>query len=461
MKLSKMSMKNVRIKNLNEQFPAQDILVQSGQLVQYGSGIYAYNNIPLGVKQNLERIIRNTLDENGCIEVSLPTLQPTSLWEESGRLDKYVEEGTMLTIKKGAGNFCLAPTAEEAMVDFVRDKVKSYKNLPATFYQIGEKYRNELRARGYLLRGKTFPMMDAYSFNKDEEDLVDSYNTLRNAYLELFEKLGLDVVPVAADNGTIGGKKSEEFMMISDIGEDNVLFDEETGVAFNSEILQREDYKEYLETEYGITDISRLVPKKTIELGHIFQLGTKYSESMKNATYIDKDAIEKPYHMGCYGIGVSRTLATIYEKSLIRDEKDNPIGIALPTNIAPYLIQIIPKIENPVKKAEAIALYETLNNHGVQTILDDREDGSMGVKIRDTKVLGTPYMAILGDKTRKGEVELEETKTGKKVIVKQLELAEALIKFNKERIGNPDSSLGNFIDFNEKEIKDSNSLEIE
>lgn len=452
MELSKMIIKNIRIKNLNEQFPAQDLLIQSGQLVQYGSGIYAYNNIPLQVKQNLEKIIKDTLNNNGCIEVSLPTLQPSEIWKESGRWDKYISEGTMLTVTKDSSDYCLAPTAEEAIVDFVRNNLKSYKNLPATFYQIGEKYRNELRTRGFLLRGKTFPMMDAYSFNKDEQDLINSYNNLRNAYLEIFEKLGIDVIPVAADNGTIGGKKSEEFMMISDIGEDTILYDKESKRAFNSEILQREDYKEYLENEYGIKDTSKLLPKKAIELGHIFQLGTKYSETMENATYIDRDSKQKPYYMGCYGIGVSRTLATIYEKSLIRDENNKPVGISLPENIAPYLLQIIPRVENEAKKAEAIALYQTLKNHQVQTILDDREDGSMGAKIKDTKVLGTPYMAILGDKTKKGELELEETRTGKKVILKQAELAEALIMLEKIRIGNPNVSLNDLVDFNKKEF---------
>ena len=452
MKIKQMGLGTTRLQNINEQFPAQDILIQSGQLLQFGTGIYAYNNIPLEVKQNIENIIKEELNKNGCMEISLPTLQPTSLWKESGRLEKYTSDGTMMTVNND--EFCLAPTAEEAVVAFARNKMKSYKDLPVILYQIGEKYRNEIRTRGYLLRGKSFPMMDAYSFAKDEKGLVEAYNTMRESYLALFKRLGLEVVPVAADNGAIGGKKSEEFMMLSDIGEDTILFDDSTGQAFNKEILDRDDYVSYLEKEYGITDLSALQTKKAIELGHIFQLGTKYSESMKDATFIDKSSNERPYYMGCYGIGVSRALATIYEKSIVKDRNGKPTGIALPTNIAPYVLQIISKGDDVIKTSEAQALYEVLSSHNVKTILDDRTDKKMGIKIKDAKVLGTPYLGLLGEKSRKGEIEIENSKTGAKAAILQRELAKKLIEFEKERIGNPDISLEDYIEFSEKERKD-------
>lgn len=448
MKISQMGLGTTRLKNINEQFPTQDILVQSGQLLQFGTGIYAYNNIPLAVKQNLESLIRDELNKSGCIEISLPTLQPTSLWAESGRLERYTSDGTMMTV---GDEFCLAPTAEEAVVAFARNKMKSHKDLPAILYQIGEKYRNEFRTRGYLLRGKSFQMMDAYSFTKDEEGLIESYNVMRNAYLSVFKKLGLEVVPVAADNGAIGGKKSEEFMMFSEAGEDTILYDEKTGQAFNKEILDREDYEEYLKTEYGITDLSTLKPRKAIELGHIFQLGTKYSESMKNATFMSEKSTEEPYYMGCYGIGVSRTLATIYEKSIIKDKNGKPQGIALPTNIAPYILQIIAKGDSAIKTTEAQALYEILSKHNVKTILDDRGEATIGAKIKDAKVLGTPYIGLLGDRTKQGEIEIENSRTGAKAIIQQSQLAEKLIAFEKERIGNPDISLEDFIEFKQRE----------
>lgn len=416
MKLSQAGMGTVKLNNLDEMYPVQDILLQTGQLVQYGTGIFAYNNIPLLVKRNVEKIVTEKLNKYGCIEVLLPTLQPEKMWKDSGRFDHYVEEGVMLTVESDKGNFCLAPTAEEAMVEFAREKLKSYKNLPVTFYQIGEKYRNEIRTRGYLLRGKTFPMMDAYSFNVSEEDLVNTYQNIRKAYLEIFKKIGLDLIPVAADNGSIGGKKSEEFMLLSPIGEDTILYDPETKIALNTEILEREDYETYLKEEYGITDISRLEKRKAIELGHIFQLGTKYSETM-NGTYTAKDGKQALYYMGCYGIGISRTVATIYEEAVLKDENGKVQGFVLPESVAPYILQIIPKIDNEEKVKEANELYTKLSERGVGAILDDRNISSIGVKIKDCKVLGTPYMAVLGDKLETGKVELENVKTGEKEII--------------------------------------------
>ena len=416
MKLSQSGMGTMRIHNLDEMYPVQDMLLQSGQLLQYGTGIYAYGNIPMLVKRNVERMIEKCLNEAGCIEVQLPTLQPDNIWKSSQRWDKYVEDGTMLVVESDKGTFCLAPTAEEAVVEYAREKLKSYKHMTATFYQIGEKYRNEIRTRGYLLRGKSFLMMDAYSFDTDVAGLEKSYKQLRDAYLAIAREIGLPMVPVVADNGAMGGKKSEEFMLLSPIGEDTILYDETTGVALNTEVLEREDYQEYLEKEYGITDISHLQEKKAIELGHIFQLGTRYSETM-NAKFIDQDGKEKPYCMGCYGIGVSRAVAAIYEAAALKDENGKVTGIALPTSVAPYLLQIVPKMENEAKKEEAIKLYQALQQAGVGVILDDRENLSIGVKIKDCKVLGTPYMAVLGDKVEAGMVELEDVRSGEKEVI--------------------------------------------
>lgn len=427
MKLSQTGMGTIKLNNLDEMYPVQDILLQTGQLVQYGTGIYAYNNIPLLVKRNVEKIITEKLNKYGCIEVSLPTLQPEKLWKDSGRYDHYVEEGVMLTVDSDKGSFCLAPTAEEAMVEFAREKLKSYKNLPVTFYQIGEKYRNEIRTRGYLLRGKSFPMMDAYSFNSSEEDLAQTYQNIRKAYLEIFEEIGLEVIPVAADNGAMGGKKSEEFMLLAPIGEDTILYDETTKTALNTEILERENYEQYLREEYGITDISRLEKRKAIELGHIFQLGTKYSETM-NGTYIANDGKPALYQMGCYGIGVSRTVATIYEESVIKTEEGKVQGFVLPESVAPYKLQIIPKMDNEEKVKEAEYLYNKLKENGIESILDDRNINSIGAKIKDCKVLGTPYMAVLGDKVETGRVELENVRTGQKEVLTFEQVIEKLIK---------------------------------
>jgi len=425
MKLSQTGMGNIKLNNIDEMYPGQSILLQTGQLVQYGAGLFGYNTIPLLVRRNIEKIIVDTLNEHGCIEVLLPTLQPDTIWKNSGRYDQYVNEGTMLITESNKGIFCLAPTGEEAMVEFAKEKLKSYKNLPATYYQIGEKYRNEIRTRGYLLRGKAFPMLDAYSFDLDELGMQKSYENVRKAFLEIFEKIGLKVIPIVADNGAMGGKKSEEFMLISEQGEDKILYDENTKIGLNTEILEKENYQEYLKEEYGIEDISNFKEIRTMELGHIFQLGTRYSEMM-DGKYIGKDGKESLYYMGCYGIGVSRTVAALYEHCLINDEKWGPCGFVLPESVAPFKVQIVPKMENAEKVKLATKLYETLKEKNIGAIIDDRENITIGAKMKDCKVLGTPYLVVIGDKQEGKNIELENMKTGEKEILTIEQLLEKL-----------------------------------
>ena len=425
MKLSQTGMGTTKLNNIDEMYPGQSILLQTGQLVQYGAGLFGYNTIPLLVRRNVEKIIVETLNKYGCIEVLLPTLQPDTIWKNSGRYEHYIQDGTMLITESNKGTFCLAPTGEEAMVEFVREKLKSYKNLPVTFYQIGEKYRNEIRTRGYLLRGKAFPMLDAYSFDKDAEGMEKSYKNVREAFLEIFEKIGLKVIPIVANNGAMGGKKSEEFMLISEQGEDKILYDKDTGIGLNTEILERSDYKEYLKEEYGIDDISNFKEIRTMELGHIFQLGTRYSEMM-NGKYINQEGKETLYYMGCYGIGVSRTVAALYEQCVINDEKWGPCGFVLPKSVAPYLLQIIPKIEDAEKVQIANKLYNRLQEIGIDVILDDRENLTIGTKIKDSKVLGTPYLVVIGDKTEGEDLIIENNLTGEKIKAKLNEVEKIL-----------------------------------
>ena len=414
MRLSQTGMGSVKLNKLDEMYPGQSILLQTGQIVQYGAGLFAYNTVPLLVKRNIEKIIVDTLNKYGCIEVLLPTLQPDTIWKNSGRYDMYGDEGTVLITESNKGTFCLAPTGEEAMLEFSREKLKSYKNLPVTYYQIGEKYRNEIRTRGYLLRGKSFTMMDAYSFDESVSGMETSYENVRKAFLEIFEEIGMKVIPIVADNGAMGGKKSEEFMIISEQGEDKILYDEKTGLGLNTEILEREDYTEYLKNEYGIEDISNFKEIRTMELAHIFQLGTRYSEMM-NGKYVDKEGKENLYYMGCYGIGVSRTLAAIYEQCVVNDKSNMPCGFVLPKSIAPYMLQIIVKQENEEKKELANKLYNELSEKKIGVILDDRENITIGAKIKDSKILGTPYIVVIGDRQEGEKIEIENNLTGEKI----------------------------------------------
>ena len=409
MKVSKMGFKNIKLTELDKMYPGQDILLQTGQIKQYGSGLYAYDNIVLRVQDNIEKIIKKHMDKADAIEVEMPLLQQDELWKSSGRYDKYINDGVMLTVETDKGNYCLAPTAEEAVTKFAENRLVSYKQLPVSFYQIGKKFRDEIRNRGYLYRGKEFLMFDLYSFDETEEKLNATYDRIKQAYFDAFDELGLNLVAVAADNGTIGGTRSEEMMVISESGEDTILYDGKIGL--NTEVLEKENYEEYLEKEYGITDISNLSKLKAIELGHIFALGTKYSESM-NIKFNDQENNIRPFYMGCYGIGVSRVLGVIYENNTIK-ANDEIVGFSLPLSVAPYYIYII---SNKERETEALNLYNELLNKNIPVILDDTNE-SIGKKIRNAKVFGIPYIAILGNSTSELEVELEFTKDNSKEVL--------------------------------------------
>ena len=435
MKVSQIGLISKKLTNLDEQFPVQDMLFQTGQIDQFSSGIYAYGHIPFLLKKNISQVISDVLTKYGCSQLSLPLLQPESIWIESGRLQKYVDDDVMFRCLTEKGNYCLSPTAEEAVVKYAKSRLMSYKNLPTTYFQIGEKFRNEIRTRGYLLRGKSFDMMDAYSFGRNQDDLDVEYDRMKQAYFDIFNTLGLDVQPVGADSGSIGGNKSEEFMCVSDIGEDNILFDSTTGKAFNSELLERKDAKEYLEKEYGIVNIDSLQSRKAVELGHIFQLGDKYAKSM-DATFVTESGSQENFVMGCYGIGVSRTLAMVYENSIIKDSNNNFAGISLPINIAPYTLYIIPKNDDKDKEEKALNAYQELLDNGVDVLYDDRTDLSIGAKIKDSKIVGTPYVVVFGNTLDEGFVTVENNKTGEKTNLSIDELIKNFEELQREKKNN-------------------------
>ena len=442
MKVSQIGLISKKITSLDSQFPVQDMLIQTGQIEQFSSGIYAYGHIPYLVKKNIVTIISNILTKYSCSELSLPLLQPEIIWKESGRLEKYVSEDVMFRCLTEKGNYCLAPTAEEAIVKYANSRLSSYKQLPVTYFQIGEKFRNEIRTRGYLLRGKSFEMMDAYSFGRNQQDLDLEYNKMKEAYSEIFKTLGLSVQPVGADSGAIGGNKSEEFMCISEIGEDNILVDTNTGESFNSELLEKENYQDYLLENYGIKKTDSLQTKKAVELGHIFQLGDKYTKSM-NATFISENGKPTNYIMGCYGIGVSRTLAMIYENSIIKNEKNEFTGICLPINIVPYLLYIIPKLDDEEKTKISQEMYNTLIKENVNVLYDDRKELSIGAKIKDSKILGIPYVVVFGNTIEKGYVTIENNKTNEKIDIPLEQFVNNFIKL--EKLKNNNCTLENII----------------
>ena len=423
MRLSKLNVRKINLKDIDSNYSGQDILMKLGELYQFESGIYGYGNLWTKLERIVENIIIEELDKVGCIQVEFPKLQPKKIWEQSNRWDMYTKDGDiMFTLNNNLGEYGLAPTAEECATLFGANRLPSYKNLPAIYYQIGEKFRKEIRTRGYLFRPRTFVMMDAYSFDKTEEDMKKTYNLMHEAYLNIFKRLGIRIMPTVSDNGVIGGSIAEEFQAATDLGEDKILFDETQNLGINKEVLEFENKDEYL-NQLGINDLSSLKEYNSVELGNNFQLGTKYSEGM-NLYYKDENGNNKPYYMGCYGIGLGRIIACIIENNVIKT--DNQVkGFSLPYDIAPYKVQII---YNENNKVQAENLYKYLLDNNITSILDDRENLSIGNRINDVYVLGTPKMIILGNQFDGVNYTIEDTKNGNKAVLSYSDLINELTK---------------------------------
>lgn len=409
MRLSKFNVKKINFNDISKDYSGQDILLKGGELYQFESGIYAYGNLWTKLERTVENVIIDELDKADCIHVEFPKLQPKSVWEKSGRWDTYTKENDiMYTIENNFGEYGLAPTAEECATIFAANRLPSYKNLPATYYQISEKFRKEIRARGYLFRPRTFVMMDAYSFDKTEEDMKKNFDKMHDVYMNIFKRLGIDIVPVVSDGGTMGGRVSEEFQAITKLGEDIILYDEKTKRGINKEVLEFEDSECFIK-KFGNSELASMKEYNSVELGNNFTLGTKYSESMK-LYFNDENGEKKPYYMGCYGIGLGRIIATILENNVIMNE-DKINGFILPYNIAPYKMQIIYKED---KKDIAEELYLKLKENGIDAIIDDRADFSLGNKIQDVYTLGTPFFTVIGNKFDGTSFEIENSKTKEK-----------------------------------------------
>ncbi len=407
MRLSRLNIKKINLKDVDTNYSGQDILMKLGELYQFESGIYGYGNLWTKLERFVEDVIIDELDEAGCIQVEFPKLQPRKIWDQSNRWDIYTKDGDiMFTLKNNLGEYGLAPTAEECATIFGANRLSSYKNLPAIYYQIGEKFRKEIRTRGYLFRARTFVMMDAYSFDKTEEDMKKTYDLMHQVYLNIFKRLGIDIIPTVSDNGVIGGKVAEEFQAVTNLGEDKTLYDEENKIGINKEVLYFDNKDEYL-AQLGVKDVNALKEYNTVELGNNFQLGTKYSESM-GLFYMDDNNEKKPYYMGCYGIGLGRIIACLIENNIVK-ENDKIKGFTLPYNVAPYKVQII---YNENNKESGEKLYNYLMENNISAIIDDRENLSIGNRINDVFVLGTPKMIILGNKYDGTNIELEDVKTG-------------------------------------------------
>lgn len=540
MKMSNMLVSTLREVPAEAEIDSHKLMLRAGMIRKMAAGIYNYMPIGLKVLKNIEEIVREEMNAAGAQEFLASAVLPAELWQESGRWDVYGDE--MFRLKdRNNRDFCLGPTHEEVFTDIARNEIKSYKQLPVNLYQIQTKYRDERRPRFGIMRSREFIMKDAYSFDKDQAGLDVSYDKMHDAYVKIFNRCGIDAKCVEADSGAIGGANSAEFMVKSEVGEDDVVFCSACDYAANIEKAEatpeKAEVEELLEMEKvatpdskGIDEVSEFLkvsPKKTVkllmfnvdgkivgvvvrgdrevnevkvanaaqasgdiimasheeytkatncepgfggpvgikvdlllvdeevanmynmilganetgyhlknvnygrdfegvvgdfrkiesgekcpkcgsevtiargtEVGHIFKLGTKYSAAM-NATFIDENGKNVPFVMGCYGIGVTRTMASIIEQH--HDEN----GIIWPLSVAPYHVSVIPvNIKDEAQMEIANKLYDELRKIGVDAILDDRNERP-GVKFKDSELIGIPMRVTVGKKITDGEVEFK------------------------------------------------------
>ena len=562
MKMSNMLVGTLREVPAEAEIESHKLMLRAGLMRKMAAGIYNYMPLGLKVIENVKNIVREEMNNAGAQEFLASALIPAELWQESGRWDAYGAEMFRLKDRHNR-DFCLGPTHEEVFTDIVRNEIKSYKQLPLNLYQIQTKYRDERRPRFGVMRSREFIMKDGYSFDKDQEGLDLAYEKMRKAYVNIFNRCGLDAKAVAADSGAIGGSGSAEFMVKSEVGEDDVVFCTACDYAANIEKApstpEHAEKEELMEVEKvetpavkSIEDLAKFFecsPKKiaktlifqaddkvvavvlrgdreanevkianaigevielemaseeavkeatgaavgfagpmgikvdmllvdqevanmynfiiganetdmhlknvnygrdfegivgdfrnvtigekcpecgkeiTIsrgtEVGHIFKLGTKYSESM-GATFIDEDGKAKPFIMGCYGIGVTRTVASIIEQH--NDEN----GIIWPLEVAPYHVSVIPaNVKNEEQATKAEEIYNELRKMGVEALLDDRKERA-GVKFKDSELMGIPMRITVGKMIGEGQVEFKLRNGGE---VETLSIEEVYNRVRKE-----------------------------
>ena len=540
MKMSKMLVGTLREVPADAEIESHKLMLRAGLMRKMTAGVYNYMPLGLKVIENVKNIVREEMNAADAQEFLASALIPAELWQESGRWDAYGAEMFRLKDRHNR-DFCLGPTHEEVFTDIVRNEIKSYKQLPLNLYQIQTKYRDERRPRFGVMRSREFIMKDGYSFDRNQEGLDVAYEKMREAYVNIFNRCGLDAKAVAADSGAIGGSGSAEFMVKSDVGEDDVVFCTACDYAANIEKApstpEKAEEEALMEIEKVETPAVRTIddlakffecsPKKiaktlifqaddkvvavvlrgdreanevkianaigeiaelemaseeavkeatgaavgfagpvgikvdmllvdqevanmynfivganetdmhlknvnygrdfegvvgdfrnvtigercpvcgeeiTIsrgtEVGHIFKLGTKYSEAM-GATFIDEDGKAKPFIMGCYGIGITRTVASIIEQH--NDEN----GIIWPLEVAPYHVSVIPaNVKNEEQATKAEEIYNTLRAMGVEALLDDRKERA-GVKFKDSELMGIPMRITVGKMIGEGQVEFK------------------------------------------------------
>lgn len=412
------------------QVVSHSLMLRAGMIKQQSAGIYSW--LPLGLKalKNVEDIIRFNMNVVNCVELLMPCVQPADLWIESGRFEVYGKDLLRLNDRHDK-QMLFGPTNEEMITDIFRTHIQSYKDLPKNLYHIQWKFRDEIRPRFGVMRGREFLMKDAYSFDIDKESAIKSYNEMYISYIRTFNDLGLMVIPVAADNGPMGGSLSHEFHVVANTGESTLYYDKKFDVLGEDLVENIEELKslyavsdeKYIPSECSLPE-GELMVRKGIEVGHIFYIGDKYSKSMK-AFVNDKHGSLVPVEMCCYGIGISRLVAAIIEAN--HDEK----GIIWPISMAPFKVSII-NLNIDDEKCDRVSkyVYNYLKHLKIEVLYDDTDERP-GSKFATHDLIGSPWQILIGKRNvvndmiemkhrRSGEVEMMQIETALKTIVGDL-----------------------------------------
>ncbi|HEY4473639.1 MAG TPA: aminoacyl--tRNA ligase-related protein [Candidatus Paceibacterota bacterium] len=381
------------------------LLIRAGYIHKEVAGVYDLLPLGLRVIDKIRNIIREEMDTLGGQEVSLSALQDPELWKKTGRWDDKQVDVWFKTELKGGGLLGLGCTHEEPMANMMKNHVNSYRDLPKYTYQFQTKFRNELRAKSGIMRGREFLMKDMYSFNRTEEELDKFYTDAGVAYENIFRRVGIgDITYLTFATGGMFSKFSHEFQTVSTAGEDTIYIDTEKRIAVNEEVMS-DGILEELSLDRG-----KLVEAKSIEVGNIFKFGTRYSAPV-GLTFKDEDGKDKPVVMGAYGIGLGRLMGTIVE--VLCDEK----GIVWPESVAPFALHLVELSQgDEAIKGAADQLYADLQNAGIEVLYDDR-DVRAGEKFADSDLLGIPYRVIIGKNTIESEIEIVRRKDGGKKLV--------------------------------------------
>ena len=414
MKLSQYFLPTLKENPVDATIASHQLMIRAGMIRQTASGIYSW--LPLGLKvlRNIEKIIKDEINKAGGLEILMPTIQPSELWIESGRYDDYGKE--MLRIKdRHDRDILYGPTHEEVVTDIFRKNVTSYKDLPKNLYQVHWKFRDEIRPRFGVMRGREFLMKDGYSFDIDEAAAHKTYDLMYATYFKIFKRLGLKPIALRADTGAIGGSLSHEFHVLADTGESAIYYDKKFDQLADSENF---DIKE-MQKIYAMADemhdekncpiaVDHLASKRGIEVGHIFNFGTKYSKAMEASVMGPQG--EKIYpNMGSYGIGASRLVGAIIEAS------HDANGIIWPKNVTPFQVALI-----NVKSGDELCdkfceeIYQTLSAQNIEVIFDDTK-ASLGQKFSVMDLIGIPTQIVVGPKSAAVQkLEVKDRKTSEK-----------------------------------------------